>query len=151
MKKIVFVFAILLTFTSCIEAKKETNVAAKAEFSIIIHGGAGTILKKNMTPEFKPYYAVVFTSTQTKNICGYSKMADLMETLAKQQEGFLGVDSPRNEIGITVSYWESLEAIKNWKQNSDHIMAQQKGRQDWYSWYNVRICKVEREYEFTTL
>ena len=71
-----------------------------------------------------------------------------METLAKKQEGFLGVDSARNEIGITVSYWESLESIKNWKQNSEHLFAQQKGRTDWYSWYKVRICKVEREYEF---
>ena len=75
-------------------------------------------------------------------------MAEQMETLAKKQEGFLGVDSARNEIGITVSYWESLEAIKNWKQNLEHLFAQQKGRTNWYSWYKVRICKVEREYEF---
>jgi len=97
-----------------------------------------------------PYYAVVFTSSQTKNIEGYSEMAEQMETLAKKLEGFLGVDSARNEIGITVSYWESLEAIKNWKQNSEHLFAQQKGRTNWYSWYKVRICKVEREYEFSS-
>lgn len=98
--------------------------------------------------KFKPYYAVIFTSTQTENIEGYSDMANVMEELAKQQPGFLGLDSARNDVGITVSYWESLEAIKNWKQHTDHLVAQQKGRQDWYSWYNVRICKVEREYEF---
>ena len=96
----------------------------------------------------KPYYAVIFTSTQNQDVSGYSQMAERMEMLAKQQEGFLGVDSARNEVGITVSYWESLEAIKNWKQQSDHLIAQQKGRKDWYSWYHVRICKVEREYEF---
>ena len=101
-----------------------------------------------MNSKFTPYYAVVFTSTQTKNIEGYSEMAEHMETLAKKQEGFLGVDSAKNEIGITVSYWESLEAIKNWKQNSEHLFAQQKGRTNWYSSYKVRICKVEREYEF---
>ena len=88
----------------------------------------------------KPYYAVIFTSAQTENIEGYEKMAIDMENLAKQQDGFLGIDSARNEIGITVSYWESLEAIKNWKQHSDHLIAQQKGRNDWYSWYNVKIC-----------
>ncbi|WP_339917849.1 antibiotic biosynthesis monooxygenase [Yeosuana marina] len=97
---------------------------------------------------FKPYYAVIFTSTQNENIKGYSDMANVMEELAKQQPGFIGLDSARNYVGITVSYWESLEAIKNWKQHTDHLVAQQKGRQDWYSWYNVRICKVEREYEF---
>ncbi|MFD2543026.1 antibiotic biosynthesis monooxygenase family protein [Lacinutrix gracilariae] len=96
----------------------------------------------------KSYYAVIFSSTQNKNIEGYAEMAEKMETLAKQQKGFIGIESARNEIGITVSYWETLEAIKNWKQQSEHLQAQLKGRQDWYSWYHVRICKVEREYEF---
>ena len=103
-----------------------------------------------MNKNFTPYYAVIFTSTQKETIEGYAEMSTLMEELAKQQEGFLGMDSARNDIGITVSYWESLEAIKNWKQQTDHLVAQQKGRQDWYSWYNVRICKVEREYEFNS-
>lgn len=96
----------------------------------------------------EPYYSVIFTSVQTENIEGYAEMADLMETLAKQQPGFLGIESARNEIGITVSYWQSLESIKNWKANLDHIIAQKNGREQWYSYYKVRICKVEREYEF---
>lgn len=95
-----------------------------------------------------PYYAVIFTSTQTKNIGGYSEMAVKMEELAKQQEGFLSIDSAKENVGITVSYWESLESIKNWKRNSDHLVAQKKGIGNWYSWYNVKICKVEHEYEF---
>ncbi len=94
------------------------------------------------------YYAVIFTSTHTKNIEGYSEMAIAMENLAKKQDGYLGIESARNSIGITVSYWSSLEAIKIWKQQSDHLLAQQKGREEWYNWYHVRICKVEREYEF---
>jgi heme-degrading monooxygenase HmoA len=97
---------------------------------------------------FKPYFAVIFTSIQAKNTKGYSKIAEHIETLAKQQKGFLGIDSARNDVGITVSYWQTLDDIKNWKQQSDHLVAQQKGIKDWYSWYNVRICKVEREYEF---
>lgn len=109
-------------------------------------------MKKN----FKPYYAVIFTSTQTENIKDYSEMAEQMENLAKQQKGYLGLDSAKNDtstslsdqVGITVSYWESLETIKNWKANTEHLFAQQKGREQWYNWYNVRICKVEREYEF---
>ncbi|WP_431107848.1 antibiotic biosynthesis monooxygenase family protein [Winogradskyella poriferorum] len=95
-----------------------------------------------------PYYAVIFTSTQTDDTEGYSEMAEKMETLARQQEGFIGIESARNTIGITVSYWKSLEAIKNWKANTEHLFAQQKGREKWYSWYNVKICKVEREYEY---
>ena len=101
-----------------------------------------------MKKEFKPYYAVIFTSTRTEGDNGYSEMSELMESLAKEQEGFIGVDSARNAVGITVSYWENLESIKNWKQNTEHLLAQQKGRSEWYNWYNVRICKVEREYDF---
>lgn len=95
-----------------------------------------------------PYYAVIFTSTRTDGDNGYDDMAQQMEDLAKQQKGFLGIESAREEVGITVSYWENLEAISNWKKNTDHLFAQKKGRSDWYAWYKVRICKVEREYEF---
>lgn len=97
---------------------------------------------------FKPYYAVIFTSTLTRNNEGYIEMAQKMVDLAKTQSGFLGIDSAREVVGITVSYWESLGAIKAWKQNSEHLIAQQKGREQWYSWYNTKICKVEHEYEF---
>lgn len=95
-----------------------------------------------------PYYAVIFTSTQTEYTEGYAEMAEKMETLAQQQNGFLGIDSVRSGLGITVSYWENLDAIKLWKANTDHLFAQQKGREQWYNWYNIRICKVEREYHF---
>ncbi len=95
-----------------------------------------------------PYYAVIFTSTRTEGNNGYSEMAVQMESLAKQQPGYLGIESARGEVGITVSYWRSLEAIASWKANTDHLFAQQKGIKDWYSWYKVRICLVEREYNF---
>ena len=101
-----------------------------------------------MKNKFEPYYAVIFTSTQTNNIEGYSEMAIQMEALAKEQPGFINMESARDGLGITVSYWESLEAIKNWKQESEHVVEQIEGRENWYSWYHVRICIVEREYEF---
>lgn len=96
-----------------------------------------------------PYYAVIFTSIRTeKGEKEYTKMAELMLNLAKQQPGFLGEESARNAVGITVSYWKDLESIKAWKQQTDHKLAQQKGRTDWYKQYKTRICKVERDYEF---
>lgn len=95
-----------------------------------------------------PYYAVIFTSTRTSVDDGYAEMATQMVELAQQQEGFLGVESARNDIGITVSYWRDLESIKNWKNNLDHLDAQLKGRTKWYEKYTVRIALVEREYSF---
>ena len=96
----------------------------------------------------KPYYAVIFTNTKTSVDRGYTEMAVAMEELAKQQPGYLGFESARDEIGISVSYWESLEAIANWKSHAEHLIAQKRGIKDWYNWYKVRICLVEREYEF---
>lgn len=95
-----------------------------------------------------PYYAVIFTSIRTEGDHQYSDMAELMEELVNLQDGFLGVESARNEIGITVSYWRDLEAIKNWKENRDHSIAREKGKSDWYSHFKARIARVEKDYEF---
>ena len=95
-----------------------------------------------------PYYAVVFTTKLTNDLDGYNEMAIKMKELAKQQEGYLGIETARSEIGITVSYWRNLDSISKWKNNALHIEAREKGRKQWYDQYQLRICKVEREYEF---
>lgn len=94
------------------------------------------------------YYAVIFTSQRTEGDNGYEAMAEKMVKLASEQPGFIGVDSVRDGsgAGITISYWESLEAISNWKKNEAHRIAQERGKQEWYQQYRTRICKVEREY-----
>lgn len=95
-----------------------------------------------------PYYAVIFSSTRTEGDQGYAEMAEKMVELATQQDGFLGIESARNEVGITVSYWRDLASIKKWKQHSEHLLAQEKGQKEWYKTYKIRIAKVEREYGF---
>jgi heme-degrading monooxygenase HmoA len=98
--------------------------------------------------DFKPYYVVIFTSLKKSNDDGYAEMGEKMANLAKTQPGYLGMDSVRNEIGITLSYWETHKDIANWKAQTDHLLAQSLGRKNWYEWYNVKVCKVEREYSF---
>ena len=71
-----------------------------------------------------------------------------MEELAKEQDGYLGIESSRAEIGITISYWRDLESIKNWKMNSDHQIARRLGKEKWYKSYKLRIAKVEHDYDF---
>ena len=95
-----------------------------------------------------PYYAVIFSSVRTEIDEGYSEMAEKMEKLAKQQDGFLGIESVRDGLGITISYWRDLEAIKNWKNNLEHSLARKLGREKWYESFKVRIVRVEHEYEF---
>ncbi len=93
-----------------------------------------------------PYYAVIFTSVRTEGDDGYGAMAQKMLDLAAQQPGFLGIESARNETGITVSYWADLASIKAWNENVEHREAQALGRRKWYSAFKTRICKVERDY-----
>jgi heme-degrading monooxygenase HmoA len=93
-----------------------------------------------------PYYAVIFTSISSEQDSGYSEMATRMVELATRQPGFLGVESAREELGVTVSYWSDLESIANWKANAEHQDAQRLGREQWYSSYKTRISKVERDY-----
>lgn len=73
-----------------------------------------------------PYYAVIFTSIRTDGDSDYSSMADKILKLAKQQDGFLGVENARDKYGITVSYWQDLESIKKWKENATHNCCKKK-------------------------
>jgi heme-degrading monooxygenase HmoA len=92
-----------------------------------------------------PYYAVIFSS-RMKESDGYGLMAEKMVELGSAQKGFLGIESARDsEMGITVSYWDSLDAIKAWKDHAEHTVAQQLGYEKWYSGFALRISKVERD------
>jgi heme-degrading monooxygenase HmoA len=95
-----------------------------------------------------PYYAVIFTTIVEENLEGYLETSIRMEQLAKLQKGYLGIESARSEIGITVSYWKTIEAITQWKNNVEHTEVRNLGREKWYKKYQLRICKVEREYGF---
>ncbi len=99
------------------------------------------------TPE-PPYYAVIFASHRTEGENGYGEVAAKMVELASKQPGFIGVESARESVGITVSYWADLESIKAWKQNAEHVLAQKRGKETWYKEFKTRISKIERDYGF---
>jgi heme-degrading monooxygenase HmoA len=103
-----------------------------------------------MPPE-PPYYAVIFTSKRTAHDEGYAEMAGRMEELARQQPGFLGVESARGTdgVGITVSYWASLEAVAAWGRHAEHLLAQKLGRERWYESFTLRVCRVHHVRMFT--
>ena len=100
------------------------------------------------TPE-PPYYAVIFTSRRAAAHGGYDEMAARMVELASEQPGFLGIESLREgPVGITVSYWDSEEAIDGWRKHVEHREAQRLGRGRWYDEYHVRVAWVERARSF---
>ena len=93
-----------------------------------------------------PYYAVIFTSVLAEKNEGYEDMAKEMFDLAAKQPGFLGMESVKEEMGISVSYWESLDSIRAWSKHSDHSKAKEMGKNGFYKEFKTRICKVEMEY-----
>ncbi len=103
------------------------------------------------TPQ-PPYYAVIFTSIRTSEQSPeYAQTAQRMVELASTMPGFLGVESAREDLGITVSYWATLADIRHWKYQTEHAAARDNGREHWYKAFKTRICLVERDYGFQTL
>ncbi len=100
------------------------------------------------TPD-PPYYAVIFTTLRSDDDAGYAAIAELMERLAQAQPGYLGIETARETLGITVSYWRDLEAIAAWRDHLDHAAARRLGRERWYAAYQLRIARVERAYGFS--
>ena len=99
------------------------------------------------TPE-PPYYAVIFTSVRTEGENGYPAMARRMMELASEQIGFLGAESARETVGVTVSYWRDLASIQRWRENVEHRIAQFYGKERWYKAFSVRVARVERAYRW---
>ena len=97
------------------------------------------------TPE-PPYVAVIFTSVRRAGDEGYAAMSRRMAHLAAVQPGYLGVESAKEGLGITVSYWRDESAATGWKSVAEHLVAQRRGRQDWYADYDVRVAVVQRDY-----
>lgn len=97
-----------------------------------------------------PYVAVIFTSLLDEPAEGYAAMAEAMERLAAAQPGYLGIESARTPggLGISVSYWRTVEEARAWKANADHLGAQRLGRERWYRAYRVRVAEVRRDYGF---
>ena len=97
-----------------------------------------------------PYYAVIFTSRRTSGENGYGATAERMLELARAQPGFLGVESVRDAsgLGITVSYWRDEASIARWKQHAEHLVAQARGRREWYAEFELRVARVERASAF---
>ena len=97
------------------------------------------------TPD-PPYVAVIFTSLRTHGDNGYEETARDMQSLAERQDGYLGVESAREGLGITVSYWRDEAAARAWKLVASHLAAQRLGRERWYRDYRVRVATVTRDY-----
>ncbi len=95
-----------------------------------------------------PYYAAIFISELSNNDEGYAQMAQQMLELAHTMPGFLGVESAREQVGITVSFWRDEASIAHWRKQAQHVQAQKLGREKWYQNYQIHIARVERFHQY---
>jgi heme-degrading monooxygenase HmoA len=92
-------------------------------------------------------FAVIFRAQVNKLDDAYTKMVVQMREKAMSQYGCTElVSTTEGELEITISYWDSLEQIQAWKQDSDHQLAQQLGRSSWYKSYQVQVVDILRDY-----
>lgn len=108
-------------------------------------------------PSPEPHVAVIFASVRladgslgSVDEAGYGEMADRMDTLSREQPGYLGIDSARGAdgVGVTVSYWATEADAVAWKRVADHLGAQRLGRERWYREYTTRVATVTRSYSW---
>lgn len=81
---------------------------------------------------------------------GYEETAARMAELAMQQPGFRALKTFAAEDGerVTISEFDSLEAVSAWRRNVEHLVAQRRGRDEFYAEYSLQTCELIREAKF---
>jgi heme-degrading monooxygenase HmoA len=95
-------------------------------------------------------FVVIFRATARTLDAEYSATAARMRELAMAQFGcldFVAVTEGDQEVAL--SYWPDEAHIRAWKQHADHLLAQQLGRERWYSGYKVEVAEITRRYAHT--
>ena len=96
-------------------------------------------------------YAVIFKAEINTLDISYTEMALHMRELAISKYGCSEfVSTTEGKYEISVSYWDNQEQIKAWKEDKEHLKAQDLGKNKWYKKYSVQVVKVIREYNEST-
>jgi len=92
-------------------------------------------------------YAVIFKAEINTLDSNYADIAKRMRELAIDKYGCCDfISTTEGNIEIAISYWNDLDQIKRWKQDSEHLKAQEIGKSDWYKSYTVQVVQIIREY-----
>lgn len=95
-------------------------------------------------------YAVIFHAEIDQLDTQYTEAAERMRNLARDYGCKEFISCLEGDAEIAISYWETEAQIKAWKQDIEHLAAQEKGRKHWYRSYRVQVTKIERQYQFNT-
>jgi heme-degrading monooxygenase HmoA len=82
---------------------------------------------------------------------GYDEMAEAMEAAARTMPGFVDFKSFVAEDGerVSIAVFDSAENHAAWRNHSDHRVAQQRGRAEWYAEYHIQVCQLIAEHTFS--
>lgn len=95
-------------------------------------------------------YVVIFKAEIKALEQAYFDTAARMRELAKKKYGCLEfISACEGNLEISVSYWETEEQIQRWKQDKEHLHAQEHGKSYWYKSYNIQIAEVTRAYSYS--
>ena len=79
--------------------------------------------------------------------------AQLRETL-HQQPGFVHVERFQSLVDegkiLSISCWETQDAILNWRQHAKHMVVQAEGKERVFASYRLRVAEVTRDYNFSS-
>ena len=51
---------------------------------------------------------------------------------------------------LSLSCWESDDAIANWRNHADHMLVQTKSKRSVFKSYRLRVAEVIRDYDFSS-
>ena len=93
-------------------------------------------------------YVVIFRATLAETDAAYSETAQRLRQKAFDQYGCVDfVSMSENGQEIALSYWRNLDDIRRWRQDSEHVQAQQLGKLKWYADFSVEIATLETVHE----
>jgi heme-degrading monooxygenase HmoA len=79
-----------------------------------------------------------------------AKVGQRMYELASSMPGFISYGDFMAADGenVAVIEFESLETLAAWREHPDHILAQQRGRSEFFTEYRIQVCTLVRGYDF---
>lgn len=84
----------------------------------------------------------------------YLKIASMLKEQLVKEKGFVSIERFQSLVDenklLSLSFWESEDAILNWKKNMDHVSAQKKGRESIFKDYKISVAKINKSYSLQT-
>jgi heme-degrading monooxygenase HmoA len=84
------------------------------------------------------------------NMAAVAAIGERMHAIATAMPGFVSYKDYTAEDGenVTVVEFDSEAEQLAWRNHAEHRDAQERGRREFFSEYQIQVCRVERAYRF---